>query len=534
MSAEPIVDAGRAGHMLERASWAAREFATYGVDDVRRIVEAAAHAGAAHAQELAEMAVEETTFGVVEHKVEKNVTCSVGLLDVYDVRDYVEPVVDASRKTVSIPRPAGVIVALTPSTNPVASVFFKGILGLMTRNAVIVSPHPMAKNVCVRAVALMEEAAVGAGAPDGILQCVEHPSVPLVDELMADDRCSLVVATGGSPMVRAAYRSGTPALGVGPGNVPVMVDATADIDAAAREIVDSKAFDNSVLCTNESVLIVEESVREPLLRAMERQGAMVLSEEEAVLLADYMFPLGRLNTEVVGKDASWIAERAGFRAGPRTRVLLAPFDAVLPENAMTREKLSPVLGVTSTPTAAAAIEAARAVVRMSGRGHSASIHSSDPATVARFTERVPVLRVSVNVGNSKGGAGLTTGLAPTMTIGTGFMGGSGLSENLEPKHLMSWARIAYGSGDDHAMPSFAGLDVTTAHEGRVPVYPLPSNDPAAAISVTGNGRPRADAPARGSLVDAVAARVGGDAVDARVRAEVRRIVAEELQQLLKG
>ena len=292
---------------------------------------------------------------------------------------------------------------------------------------------------------MLAQAAVDAGAPDGIVQVVDEPSIPLVEALMADDRTDVIVATGGTGVVRAAYSSGTPALGVGPGNVPVLVDASADIDAAARRIVDSKAFDNSVLCTNESVLIAEESIAGALQSALTRNGAHILDADGAQRLRAFMFPDGHLNTDVVGRDAAWIAGQAGLRVGPKTRVLVAPFDHVVDEEMLAHEKLSPVIGMTTVPDAERGIRAARAVVRIGGAGHSAAIHSETPSVVTAFAAQVPVLRVSVNVGNSTGSAGLETNLAPSMTIGTGFVGRSSIGENLQPENLLNWSRIAYNS-----------------------------------------------------------------------------------------
>ena len=334
---------------------------------------------------------------------------------------------DSAAKIVSLPRPAGVILALTPSTNPVCSVFFKVILALLTRNAIV------ARACCADAARLLAEVATGAGAPDGVIQVVEEPTVALVETLMSDPVTDVIVATGGTAMVRAAYRSGNPALGVGPGNVPVLVDASADVAAAARQIVDSKAFDNSVLCTNESVLIVEAAVREQLLRELRRQHAVVLDEAGRDKLRAYLFPDGLLNGDAIGKDAAWIAAQAGVRVPPRARLLLAPVDLVVPEEPFCREKLSPVLGVATAATADRGIEAARAVVRIGGAGHSAAIHSTEPQTILRYAVRVPVLRVSVNVGNSTGSSGLDTNLAPSMTLGTGFIG-------------RSWSRGTWSTG----------------------------------------------------------------------------------------
>ena len=397
--------------MLARAHWAASAFASYDLPAVLRIAEAVATAAHAESRRFAEWAVKETGFGVAEHKVIKNEACSLGLFERYAGEDLVSPRIDPDAKIVALPRPAGVVLALIPSTNPVASVFFKVILSMLTRNAVVVSPHPMAKGCCVEAADLLAEAAIAAGAPDGVIQVVREPTVRLVETLMSDPVTDVIVATGGTAMVRAAYRSGNPALGVGPGNVPVLVDATADIAAAARRIADSKAFDNSVLCTNESVLIVQDSVRDALLTQLQRQRAVLLDETGRDKLRAYLFPDGLLNGDAIGKDASWIASQAGIRVPPRTRLLLAPVDLVVPEEPFCREKLCPVLGVATVPTAAAGIEAARAVVRIGGAGHSAAIHSEDPATIMNYGARVPVLRVAVNVGNSTGSSGLETSLA---------------------------------------------------------------------------------------------------------------------------
>ncbi|MBA2768377.1 MAG: aldehyde dehydrogenase family protein, partial [Sporichthyaceae bacterium] len=282
---EPVVRLEAAGvprarQMLERAKWAARSFATYDQASVLRIAQAVAEVAEEKAQHYAEWAVRETGFGVVEHKVVKNRLCSRGILEAYRDHDFVTPSVVPERKLVEVPRPAGVVLALTPSTNPVATVYVKTLLCLLTRNAVVISPHPFAKECCADAARVLGAAAVAAGAPDGVIQVVEEPSIPLIDALMTDERTDVILATGGVPVVRAAYSSGNPAIGVGPGNVPVLVDATADLRRAAEKLVESKAFDNSVLCTNESVLIVEESVAERLLREMARQGGYVLRDDE--------------------------------------------------------------------------------------------------------------------------------------------------------------------------------------------------------------------------------------------------------------
>jgi acetaldehyde dehydrogenase/alcohol dehydrogenase len=488
----------RARMMLQRAHWAASAFSEYAPDAVARIVGAVADAAYQNAERYAEWAVRETGMGVVEHKRIKNEVCSQGIVDAYRDQDFASARIDAERRIVEVPRPAGVVLALTPSTNPVCSVYFKVLLALMTRNAVVVSPHPMARECCVDAARLLADAAVRAGAPDGCVQVVEEPTIPLIEALMSDETTSVIVATGGSAVVRAAYRSGNPAIGVGPGNVPVLVDATADLVRAARCIVDSKAFDNSILCTNESVLIAEERVADALERELVKQGAHICSEAEADKLRETAFPDGHWQLDLIGKDAQAIARAADIRVSPRTRILVAPFALVVPEEVLAREKLFPVLGMLRVADARRGIDAARALVRISGAGHSAVIHSTDARTIMAYGAAVNVLRVAVNAGGSTGSSGFETSLAPSMTIGTGFFGRSSLGGNLEPKHLVNWTQIAYVN--DPAVPfgSFEGLEPWSA-------------EPAS--------RPRTRA-------------TNGNGND-EMREEIRRLVVEELRELMR-
>ncbi len=520
----------RAQAMLQRAQWAALAFRKYDRASVDRIVHAAAQAGAARAREYAEWAVRETGFGVAEHKVIKNLASSTGLVEAYAGHDYVTPRIDPVAKIVEIPRPAGVVLALTPSTNPVATVFVKALLALMTRSAVVISPHPLARECSADAARALAAAAVAAGAPDGVIQVVDEPSVPLINALMADERTSVIVATGGTAVVRAAYSSGNPAIGVGPGNVPVLVDGTADLARAAQRIADSKSFDNSILCTNESVLIVTEAAAATLLRNLKRAGCHLLEPAGRDKIRDLVFPGGHFDTRFVGKDATWIAAQAGLRVPGTTRVLLAPFRLAVPEEPLAHEKLCPVLGVVTVPGEEQGIDAARAVLRIGGQGHSAAIHSASPATIMAYGAALDVLRVAVNAGSSLGSAGIETGLAPSMTIGTGFFGRSSVGENLQPKHLVQWTRLAYNSDPAEAFGDFGGLDPWRAPVGAVPPYPLASNlaehegpgqgsylDPAG-ITPDPSTRP---APARGPELESL-------------RAEIRRVIAEELAALRRG
>ena len=443
--------------MLDRARWAAARLAKMGRASILRIAEAVANAGHSKAQHFAEWAVRETGMGVVEHKRIKNEACSRGIYDLYKNDDFVGPRIDAAKKIVELPRPAGVIFALIPVTNPIATVYFKTLLALMTRNAIILSPHPGAKACCADAARLLAEAAKAAGAPDGAIQVIAEPSIPLIEKLMADDRVNLIVATGGPSVVKAAYRSGNPALGVGPGNAPVLVDDTADLKLAAKRIVDSKAFDNSILCTNESVLLAFATVADRLLENLKAERAHICTPEETEKLRTLLFKEQGFNIPMIGKDASAIAREAGFEAR-NARILLTPVSLVQPEEKLVREKLAPVLAFARVQNIDQAIAATRSMMRRSGTGHSAAIHSKNETNILAFTAAVPALRVAVNAGCSLGAAGFETNLGPSMTIGTGFAGGSSIGDNLTPHHLVQFTRLAYNKEASESFGRFEGLD----------------------------------------------------------------------------
>ncbi len=442
---------------LDTARWAASKLARTDRAAIARIVDAVAAAGHAKARHYAEWAVRETGYGVVEHKVIKNEACSKGIVEIYRDRDFVSPRIDTGRKIVELPRPAGVVLALVPVTNPVATVYFKTLLALMTRNAVILSPHPGAKGVCADAARTLAAAAKAAGAPEGTIQVIEEPDIPLIEAVMSDERVDLIVATGGPAVVKAAYRSGNPALGVGPGNAPVLVDDTADLRKAARRIVESKAFDNSILCTNESTVLAYDSIADRLLGEFRAAGAHVCSPAEVEKVRAFLFREGRFHTAAIGKDATWIAREAGFGANG-AKILLTPVSLVQPEERLVREKLCPVLAFARVGGIEQAIASARSMMRHAGRGHSAAIHSGSEANVMAFASAVPALRTTVNAGCSLGASGFETNLGPSMTIGTGFAGGSSIGDNLTPDHFVHFARIAYNKDAAEVFGKYEGLD----------------------------------------------------------------------------
>ena len=493
----PDVQFERAKLMLDRARWAASRMQKLDRATVRRIIDAVAAAGHAKAQHYAEWAVRETGMGVVEHKRIKNEACSTGLVKLYADEDFISPRIDQARKIVELPRPAGVIFALIPVTNPVATIFFKTLLALMTRNAIILSPHPQAKGCCTDAARVLAEAAKAAGAPDGAVQVIDEPNIPLLERLMGDERVDLIVATGGPSVVKAAYRSGNPAFGVGPGNAPVLVDDTADLKLAAKRIVASKSFDNSILCTNESTVLAFATIADRLLEAMKAEKAHVCTADETEKLRKLLFTEHGFNVAMIGKDASVIAQAAGFSA-PGAKILVTPVSLVQPEEKLVREKLCPVLAFARVQTIDQAISCARSMMRKSGKGHSAAIHSKTEANIMAFADAVTALRIAVNLGCSLGASGYETNLGPSMTIGTGFVGGSSIGDNLTPHHLMHYARIAYNKEAAETFGNFANLD------------PL--------------NLPKREAPAVSLAVD--------NSSDSELRKELRRIILEELKAVL--
>ena len=515
---ENVLSPHRAAQMVEKARWAAASFSTYSRPQVLAIARAAAEAGAAAARKYADWAVQETGFGNADHKEIKNRLCSTGLYEHYKDENFTDFRVDPATKTVEIPKPAGVIFALTPSTNPVSSVFYKAVIALLTRNAVVLSPHPYAKACCADAARLIAGAAESAGAPDGTIQVIDEPNLPIIDAIMKSDRIDLILATGGSPMVRAAYSSGNPAIGVGPGNNPAYVDESADIPQAARLIAESKAFDNSILCTNESAVIAHSSIARRLAEEMQRQHCHMLSDEERDRLEEHLFPGQKFNVSLLGRPAEKIAESAGIRVPRGTRVLLVKLDRIGDDYPLSREKLCPVLGFYEAANREAALTACRAMVRRQGAGHSAAIHAKDPALLLRFAAEMNVLRIAVNVGCSTGAAGFGTFLPPTMTVGTGYFGRSSVAENIGPKHLLQWTRLAYAREAEFPAAGFAGRSLP-----EPPTRPRPPKGEIDYSFDWVGGRP---SPRGGAGRSAASDNDGGD-----LRAEIRQLILEELRAL---
>lgn len=448
--------------MVRTSAWAASRYQSFDLATVRGIVRAAGEAAYEASERLARAAVDETGFGVVADKTFKNRAASRDVLEQYGAEDYVSPVISADDKVVRIPVPAGVVFALTPSTNPVSTAYFKVLIALLTRNAILVSPHPAAAGCTTEAVELMRAAAQKAGAPEGLVQVLAHPSLPVIDEVMRDPRVAVTVATGGSAMVRAAYSSGNPAIGVGPGNPPVIVDETADLREAMRITSEGKAFDHSVLCSSESVLITVNASQHELPRAMAESRMYLCTPDEVARIRRYLFPYDRLDPRVVGRSAEVIARETGLRIG-NAQVIATPVETVHETELLAHEKLCPVLAHFVARDFAHAVDAAVDVLEVTGVGHSAGLFTEIPDRVAELAARAKVLRLVVNSSTSTGVGGMTTNLPVTMTVGTGFMGKSSLGENLTPRHLVNHQAIAYGRSAPFRWADATGAPVREQH-----------------------------------------------------------------------
>ncbi|WP_424934356.1 aldehyde dehydrogenase family protein [Amaricoccus macauensis] len=454
---------------LVRAAWAAKYYRKFDRESVLRIAEAVARAGYEKAGYFAQRAVQETGYGVVAHKTLKNQLSTHELLDYYRGLDLVSPRVDAERKIIEIPSPAGVVFALAPVTNPVATVYYKAMLAILSRNAIVLSPHPAAKDCSAEAARHLAQAAEAAGAPSGLIQCVEHPTVTLVEDIMSSEKINVIMATGGNAMVRAAYSSGNPALGVGPGNAVAYVDPSAAVDAAARCLVESKSFDNSVLCTNESICLTLEQNRGNMERALRTAGAHICNADDTDRLRDHLWRDGTFNADAIGKSAVRIAKEAGIRVSDSAKILVPVVEHPGQDDVLFREKLCPVLTLTAATDFDQAVTFAAQATRR-GAGHSAAFHGEDNCRLIAFSSAVPVNRVVVNAPCSQGASGFATHLPPSFMVGTGYAGRSSVGENVGPQHLVHWTRIAFGRD---VPADLSSLDFDALSKKPAPVVAAP-------------------------------------------------------------
>lgn len=432
--------------LVEEAKVAQRIFKDYSHEQIDRIVKAMAEAAEAEAERLAGMAVEETGFGKYEDKIIKNLFASKSVYEyIKDLKTVGIINENREQRVIEVGVPVGVVAALIPSTNPTSTAIYKCLIALKSGNAIVLSPHPSALGCIMEAAKILNGAAVEAGAPEGLIGCISIPSMEGTGELMRHPDVSMILATGGSAMVRAAYSSGTPALGVGPGNVPAYIERTADIPLAVKRILDSKTFDNGTICASEQAVVTEHCISEKVREEFKKQGGYFLSPEEKKMVgAIIQKPGGGLNPRIVGQSALRIAEMAGIRVPDTIRVLIAEEEGVGKQYPFSMEKLSPVLAFYVEENWERACEKCIELLNFGGLGHSLVIHSNNEEVIREFALKKPVSRMLVNTPSSQGAIGATTNLVPALTLGCGTVGGSATSDNIGPLHLINIRRTVYG------------------------------------------------------------------------------------------
>jgi len=430
--------------LTHKAKEAQLEFKHFTQEQVDKIVKAMVDAGMRDAERLAKMAYEETGFGKVKDKIIKN---QFATRDVYNSIKDLKTVgvidIQSNGKIVKIAEPMGVVAAIIPSTNPTSTAMFKAISSLKCRNAMVASPHPKALNCTHECLKVLSDAAEKAGAPKGLLQCLSHPTLEGTQALMKDPDVAVILATGGPGMVKSAYSSGKPAFGVGAGNVPAFIERTANYKKAVADIVYGTTFDNGVLCSSEQAMIVDRPLKDKVIEEAKSLGCYFVNPEEKKKLENTVTKGGKINADIVGKPATFIANYAGFSVPENTSVLIAECGKVGPDEPLSMEKLSPMLAFYVVDGWLEGCHKSIELLKFGGIGHSMAIHSNDRDIILKFALEKPAFRIVANTPSSVGAVGFTTGLQPSLTLGPGTWGGSIISQNVTAAHLMNVKTLAF-------------------------------------------------------------------------------------------
>ena len=433
--------------LLKQAREAQRILEGMTQEQLDKITAAVSTAAAEQARRLADMAVEETGFGIKADKELKNRFAALTLYDaIKDEKTHGILARDHAKKTIDIGVPTGVVAGLVPSTNPTSTVIYKTMICMKAGNPIVFSPHPSAVNCILETVNVVRRAAEAAGAPAGAVGCISTPTLEATNELMRHDNTRLILATGGGAMVKAAYSSGTPAIGVGAGNGPAYIHRTADVRLAVKRILDSKTFDNGTICASEQSVIVAREMESAVTAELKTQGAYLLSDEEHARLSQFILRSnGTMNPAIVGKSVETVAKLAGLTHVPASaRVLVARETGVGRGYPYSNEKLGLILAFYVEPDEEAVLRRCVEILEWEGAGHTFAIHAQDEGVVKRFATEVPASRVLVNTPASLGGIGATTCLFPALTLGCGAVGGSSSSNNIGPLDLINIKRVAWG------------------------------------------------------------------------------------------
>ncbi|OLN21321.1 acetaldehyde dehydrogenase (acetylating) [Domibacillus antri] len=430
---------------LEQAKEAQKILGKMTQSEIDKIVENMSNAGREAAEKLAVMAVEETRFGNVPDKVTKNLFAAN---DVYNSIKDIKTVGiinrDEENRVWEVAQPVGIVAGIVPSTNPTSTAIFKSLIAVKARNAIIFSPHPSAAKATVEAAKIMQEAAERAGAPKGLISCIMQPTLAATNELMKHKLTDVILATGGPGMVKAAYSSGKPAYGVGPGNVPVYIHESADVAKAIELIIESKTFDYGTICASEQALLVDESIKEKVVAELKQQGAYFLNEDEKRKVESVIMVNGSLNAKIVGKAPQVIGEMAGIEVPADAKLLVAEETRVGKEYPFSIEKLSPTLAFYTVKDLEEASALAQELLVFGGLGHTVGIHAQDEKVIEAYTIDKPAGRIIVNAGTTFGAIGATVNVMPSLTLGCGAIGNNITSDNVTVKHLFNIKRVAFG------------------------------------------------------------------------------------------
>ncbi|WP_419176662.1 acetaldehyde dehydrogenase (acetylating) [Desulfosediminicola sp.] len=429
--------------LVRAAKKAQAEFGQYDQQRVDSIVKAVAEAACRNAEQLAQLAVEETGFGKVQDKRQKNILASERLLDaIKDMKTIGVLNDDKAKKVVEIAVPVGVIAGIIPSTNPTSTTIYKSIIALKAGNAIVFTPHPSAKNCINQTVAMIRKVLHECGANADMVNVMSVPTIQGSGELMKV--VDLILATGGPGMVKAAYSSGTPALGVGAGNVPAYIEKSANIEDAITKIFSSKTFDNGTVCASEQAIVTDAVIADKVKATLIAQGGYFLEGEELEKVKRVMERgNGSMNPDIVGRDAAHIAKIAGINIPSGVRLLISDEKGIGPNYPFSKEKLTALLGFYVVEDWKEACEVCHALLENGGVGHSLAIHSNNEGVICEFGMKKPVSRMLVNTPSTQGAVGLSTSLFPSFTLGCGAVGGSSTSDNVTPLNLMNVRRIAY-------------------------------------------------------------------------------------------
>lgn len=441
-----LVSVQEVRNLIAASQAAQEEYSNWDQQRVDMLIKAITEECENNSERLAKMAVEETGFGIWQDKVLKNALGSTLTYNyIKDMKTIGIIGEDEEKGIIEVGVPMGIVAALIPSTNPTSTVMYKTLICLKAGNSIIISPHPNAFNSILETVKVIHKALERCNAPKGLVQCITTPTSQGRDTLLRDRRIGIILATGGEAMVRAAYSSGNPALGVGPGNGPSFIEHSADIPLAVKRIFDSKTFDNGTICASEQSIITEKCIADDVMQEVKRQGGYFLSPAESEKVGRFILrENGTMNPKIVGRSALKIAEMAGIAVPDSTRVLVSVQTTVGKDNPYSREKLCPILAFYVEENWEKACERSIQILNNEGAGHTMTMHTRNKDIVRQFALKKPVSRLLVNTPGSLGGTGATTALPPALTLGCGAVGGSATSDNVTPLNLINIRRVAYG------------------------------------------------------------------------------------------